>query len=333
MYEATIDMCHYIIKFMRIRIAIFTTLFLSTSYAAGAQTCNAETHTGEATYYNLDVLGHCGLERQQGEILIGAMNNIDYNAAMACGACVQVTGPKGTIKIRIIDECPECKVGDIDLQEEAFAQIANLIDGRVKVTWKYTSCDLPGPISFRFKEGSSQWYNAIQVRDHLYPITQLEYKKKDGSYYNIPRTTYNYFVATEGIDEDKAVTGPYTFRVTNIYGEKIEETGIPFQEGKIIPGKNQFTPCLTTSVSDRFFLDVKVFYSPIDNAIILNGTPLLNQEIDLDLYTSSSVKILSKHCKVDNDVRLPLDNLPSGIYFLSIRQDNRVGMKKVLINR
>ena len=43
------------------------------------------------------------------------MNEQDYGTADFCGACVEITGPNGVVKVKIIDRCPECAPGDIDL--------------------------------------------------------------------------------------------------------------------------------------------------------------------------------------------------------------------------
>ncbi|KAK9761550.1 hypothetical protein K7432_013475 [Basidiobolus ranarum] len=64
----------------------------------------------------------------------------DTEEAAMCGKCVKVTGPKGSVVVRIRDLCGSCRSGDIDLTPAAFKKIANLKDGRVKVTWKQVSC-------------------------------------------------------------------------------------------------------------------------------------------------------------------------------------------------
>ncbi|KAK9693236.1 hypothetical protein K7432_014010 [Basidiobolus ranarum] len=64
----------------------------------------------------------------------------DTDQASMCGKCVKVQGPKGSVVVRIQDLCAPCRSGDIDLTPSAFKKIANLNDGRVKVTWKKVSC-------------------------------------------------------------------------------------------------------------------------------------------------------------------------------------------------
>ncbi len=53
---------------------------------------------------------------------------------------VLVTGPKGMVKVRIVDLCPGCAFGGLDLSEQAFGAIAALSAGRVKITWYVVPC-------------------------------------------------------------------------------------------------------------------------------------------------------------------------------------------------
>jgi expansin (peptidoglycan-binding protein) len=71
--------------------------------------------------------------------MVAAMNKAQY-AKSVCGKCILVTGPKGTVKVRIVDLCPGCASGDVDLSEEAFAKIALLSAGRVKISWSFVTC-------------------------------------------------------------------------------------------------------------------------------------------------------------------------------------------------
>src|SRR3712207_2677901 len=113
---------------MRIILTAFIILFFITIGKAQENCESDPIHQGEATYYGATGAGHCSYEASN-DYMIGAMNHTDYNNSEACGACVAIQGPKGNINIKIVDECPECKVGDIDLSQKAFELIAPLIDG------------------------------------------------------------------------------------------------------------------------------------------------------------------------------------------------------------
>lgn len=93
---------------------------------------------GEATYYNASGTGACGTAITDDQLL-AAINDEQYTKAN-CGRCVSVTGPNGTVVVKIVDKCPGCDRGDLDLSSTAFAKIAKLSAGRVKITWHFTDC-------------------------------------------------------------------------------------------------------------------------------------------------------------------------------------------------
>jgi expansin (peptidoglycan-binding protein) len=193
--------------------------------------------TGEGTYYDATGDGNCMFGPSPQDLMVGAMNQADYNHAALCGAYLEVTGPKGVVTVRIVDRCPECAPGDIDFSPQAFEKIADLVQGRVPIRWRIVSPDLPGPIVYRFKEGSNIWWTAVQIRNHRNPIASVEYLDSGGNYQPMPRTDYNYFLEANGLGP-----GPYTFRVTDIYGNVLQDAGIPFIIATEIPGGGQFPP-------------------------------------------------------------------------------------------
>lgn len=154
---------------------------------------------------------------------IAALNQPDYNMAAWCGACADVTGPLGTVRVFIQDRCPECKSGDLDLNPEAFDKIAQHSAGRVAITWKFVPCEVTGPIKYHFKEGSSVGWTAVQVLNHRLPIKTLEYSIDGGTTYKpTVRQEYNYFLEANGF-------GPYVtyVRVTAATGQTLIDV-LPF---------------------------------------------------------------------------------------------------------
>jgi expansin len=203
--------------------------------------CDGEpSHTGDGTYYQTNGVWNCGFDSSTGDLQFGAMNHTDYAASAACGACAHLTGPSGEVTVRIVDQCPECKPGDIDLSPQAFQLIADLALGRVTINWQYVPCDVTGPIVYRFKEGSNQWWTALQIRNHRNAIATLEYQGSGGNWVNVTRLDYNYFVEDAGMGP-----GPYSFRVTDVYGNQLVDTGIPHMEATEVPGAAQFPACAT----------------------------------------------------------------------------------------
>jgi expansin (peptidoglycan-binding protein) len=195
-------------------------------------------HDGIATYYDANGDGACMFGPSPQDLMVSAMNAEEYDNAAVCGAYVHVAGPKGEVTVRIVDLCPECLAGHLDLSQEAFAIIADLPQGRVDITWQVVSPDLPGPIAYHFKDGSNQWWTAVQVRNHRNPVAKFEYLNGSGQWMTVPRTSYNFFVQTNpGMG-----TGPYTFRVTDSYGNVLTDSGIPHVENGTVNGTGQFPP-------------------------------------------------------------------------------------------
>ncbi|MRG91728.1 hypothetical protein GF068_07290 [Polyangium spumosum] len=166
------------------------------------------------------------------------MNAQDWATSGVCGACAQVKGPDGEVTVRIVDLCPECVHGDIDLSPDAFARLAPLEKGRIPISWQFVPCDVDGSIVYHFKEGSNQWWTAVQIRNHRNAIAKFEWRSDDGAWHEVPRVDYNYFVEEQGMGP-----GPYTVRVTDVYGSVLEDSGVPFVEAGDSPGKGQFPAC------------------------------------------------------------------------------------------
>ena len=196
-------------------------------------------HTGDGTFYGGGYEGGCAmLDPVSRDYWIVAMNLADYNDAQLAGAYLEVTGELGTINMLVTDLLPEGKKGDLDLYTDAFPLIAPVEKGRVPVSWKIIPLDSAenAPVSYKYKEGTTEYWCGIQVRNHRYPITRLEYLDENGEFVEIKRRPYNYF------ESDKMGKGPFTFRITDIYGQVIIDENIPLStdDTEIIQGNVQF---------------------------------------------------------------------------------------------
>ena len=57
--------------------------------------------------------------------------------------------------MRVVDQCPGCAHGDLDLSPQAFQVLAPLAQGRIPITWHEVACDVSGPIDYHFKDGAN----------------------------------------------------------------------------------------------------------------------------------------------------------------------------------
>ncbi|QQR89785.1 MAG: hypothetical protein IPJ88_16655 [Myxococcales bacterium] len=203
--------------------------------------CNEPaTHTSVATYYfEADGSGNCLFDATPSDPMVAALASNAYNGSYACGQCIQVDGPDGSVTVRVVDSCPDCMNDQVDLHPQAFDGIAARELGRVDITWKVVPCDVSGAVRFHFKDGSNPYWTAVQIRNHRHGVAKLEAKQADGSYQELPRYDYNYFVAEQGLGD-----GPYEFRVTDIYGSQITEAGIALGDNVERTGSTQFPECI-----------------------------------------------------------------------------------------
>jgi expansin (peptidoglycan-binding protein) len=112
--------------------------------------------------------------------MVAALNAPQYDADIggSCGGCILVTGAKGSLVVRVVDRCPVCAHGDVDLSEEAFPYIDDmglfyfliicltLARGRVPISWKYVPCPdsfVHGNINYLFQAGSTVDWFTLQV--------------------------------------------------------------------------------------------------------------------------------------------------------------------------
>ncbi|MGE5187375.1 MAG: expansin EXLX1 family cellulose-binding protein [Acidobacteriota bacterium] len=205
--------------------------------ATGSCSALPAAEMGDGTYYAADGTGNCSFDASPSDLMVAAMNAADYANAAWCGACLDVTGPNGDIVVRVVDQCPGCQHGDLDLSQQAFEMIAPLSAGRVAITWHEVACDETGPVAYRFKEGTNPYWAAIQLRDHRYPISKLEVQQGT-AWTELPRADYNYFVAASGLGD-----GPFVLRVTDARGQQLTDMGIALGDAVVRAGAAQFPAC------------------------------------------------------------------------------------------
>ena len=176
-------------------------------------------YAGLGTYYGADGRGNCEFDRLSDPAMpVVAMNRLDYENARACGAYIEVTGPGGSTVVKVTDQCPECEAGRLDLSREVFERISGGLPGLPTVTWRLVSPASIGSIQYQVRDGASQYWLAIQVREHRNPIASLEVRV-NGSWVALGREEWNYFVAPHGLGP-----GPFTVRITDVYGQQLVHT-------------------------------------------------------------------------------------------------------------
>jgi expansin len=183
-----------------------------------------------ATHYVLQGLPNCSYPSPPADGLFVALPPAEYGSAAACGGYLQVSGPDGSVRVKVIDQCPDCATGHIDLSEAAFAKLAPLSAGLINVS--YTSVSdppPPGPVSLEVKQGSSQYWLALLADNTGNPLASVQVDTSSG-WLSLARASYNYWIAQSG-----AGPGPFTVRLTDTQGHQATVSGITLSPGAVQP--------------------------------------------------------------------------------------------------
>ncbi|KAE8987166.1 hypothetical protein PF011_g19682 [Phytophthora fragariae] len=172
---------------------------LLTLSATVAAITSAEYFQGDGTAYTLSQVssGNCNLMSANSiaPVNYAALNNEQWNNLGNCGRCAQVscidsrcTNPTASAIVQIVDRCPECKYGDLDLSPTVFKTITGSDPSRLKIRWQFVDCPSPGTVKICLKDGSNGYWTAVQPTNSIVGIQSINMNdqattKLDGAYY------------------------------------------------------------------------------------------------------------------------------------------------------
>ncbi|WP_459798876.1 expansin EXLX1 family cellulose-binding protein [Herbidospora sp. RD11066] len=186
--------------------------------------CASPGPRGRAYFYEAKAPGNCSLPRHP--MLFASVSTAEYGGSAACGGYLDVTGPTGTVRVLVVDRCPACGPGDLDLSAEAFVSIADKRDGSAAIVYRQVRDPEPARrLAFRVKTGSTAHWGAVQVLDHGNRLAQV--RVRSGAHWrDLRRGADNYWVFPP-----EPGPGPYTIRVSDVYGGQATVTGVELRPG------------------------------------------------------------------------------------------------------
>jgi expansin len=202
----------------------------TSALSLSALTAQSGTVSGIATHYVLEGLPNCSYATPPANGLFVALSPSEYDSAGACGGYLTVTGPSGSsVTVQVIDQCPECATGHLDLSEPAFEQLAPLGAGLINVHYQYlVDPSLPGPITMEVKQGSSAYWLALLADNTGNPLASVQVESASGGWISLARANYNYWIAQSG-----AGSGPFTVRLTDTAGHTVTVQNVALDPGTV----------------------------------------------------------------------------------------------------
>jgi expansin (peptidoglycan-binding protein) len=189
---------------------------------------SAEYFQGDGTTYTLSEVssGNCNFMSANGIAAANyaALNEVQWRNLSNCGRCAQVScidsrcaDPTASAVVQIVDRCPECKYGDLDLSPTVFKAITGSDPSRLAIRWQFVDCPSEESVKICLKNGSNGYWIAVQPTNARVGIQSVAINGQaatmlDGAYYYL-------VTASSGVDLTAVKVA-----VTSVNAEVIEGT-------------------------------------------------------------------------------------------------------------
>ncbi|KAL7687569.1 putative rlpA-like protein, double-psi beta-barrel [Plasmopara halstedii] len=236
-------------KFVMISTYLFLIVLVSTISAI--VTAADEYFEGDGTSYTLGQIssGNCNFMSAipSASTNYVAINQAQWNNQRGCGRCLEVSCIDERCKVhnktaivQVLDRCPECAHGAVDLSPTVYKEITGMDPHRLKMRWHFVNCPNPGNVKVCLKEGSGSEWIAIQPTNG---VVGVESVMINGATTTMLDGAYYYVLVTK-----KANLSAVKVSITSITGEKIDGT-YSLKVGKCTDTMKQFKTGSTTSQS------------------------------------------------------------------------------------
>ncbi|KAK8175299.1 RlpA-like double-psi beta-barrel-protein domain-containing protein-containing protein, partial [Phyllosticta citrichinensis] len=158
-------------------------------------------YRGPATFYGGALEGgNCMMKGYQlpPGVSGAAIGGNNWKNSANCGACAEVRGNGKKVIVMFVDQCPECGDG-LDFFPDGFKQLADPSVGKFTVEWNFVECPVQGPLKITDKEGTNEYYVAMQAQNGKEPTESLELSSDGGKTYKpAQRDSTNHFILNGG---------------------------------------------------------------------------------------------------------------------------------------
>ncbi|SAM07742.1 hypothetical protein [Absidia glauca] len=91
--------------------------------------------SGDGTFYTVG-LGSCGKKNSDSD-LVAALSVDLMDGGKSCGKKIKISTSKGSVTATVVDTCPGCAKGSLDLSISAFEAVGEIDDGRISIKWSF----------------------------------------------------------------------------------------------------------------------------------------------------------------------------------------------------
>ncbi|KAK8078535.1 hypothetical protein PG996_004705 [Apiospora saccharicola] len=207
--------------------------------SSSKQVSSAAGTTGTSTFYGGNLQGGtCSFSTYAlpSGIYGTAFSGSAWDSGAKCGACLEVTAKGKTIKVMVVDQCPECVPGHLDLFENAWKALSPDSSDPMTTSWTEVECGITSPLVLHNKSGTSSHWFSMQVVNANEAVTKLEVSTDGGkTWQGTKRQPYNFFENSSGFG---ATT--QSIRVTSASGKTVTVDNVGVESDSQIKASSNF---------------------------------------------------------------------------------------------
>ncbi len=202
---------------------------------------------GDATYFFESPNGNCSIS----PTLPAWGNQVTYQVALSdsqyasgdqsagCGLCLQgsylgtgsgLTPPPANFTALVVDRCPGCQAGDVDLAD-------NQGDGRWDISWQAVDCPVGNTKLAYLFQGSNPFFLKLGVRNHRIGIQAIQLQTRaNTAFVTATRTADNFFTCNSC---PEPLEFPMPIRILGVNNQIITDQVPELTNDVLLPGLNQ----------------------------------------------------------------------------------------------
>ncbi|KAG7397251.1 hypothetical protein PHYBOEH_001063 [Phytophthora boehmeriae] len=205
-----------------------------------------EYFTGDGTAYTLgqSSAGNCNFMSalDLASTDYAALNDKQWDGLQNCGRCAEVScdddrcaDKSKSIVVQILDRCPECQYGDLDLSPTVFTALTGSTPSRYKVKWKFVDCPVQGNVNYCLKGGSNNYWTAVQPTNVATGVKSLQINGQDTT-----MLSSAYYYLLDGASQTQTDLTSVKISLTDVNGNSIEDT-VSLTADSCTEGAHQFS--------------------------------------------------------------------------------------------
>ncbi len=218
-----------------------------TTAQSDAITLYDQQQQGDATYFLESPNGNCSIsptlplwgDQVTYEVALSNSQYASGDQSAGCGVCLQasylgtgsgLTPPPANFTALVVDRCPGCQPGDVDLAD-------NKGDGRWDISWRAADCPVGNTKLAYLFQGSNPFFLKLGVRNHRIGIKAIQLQSRtNAAFVTANRTPDNFFTCNSC---PEPLEFPMPIRILGVNNQIIEDQIPELTNDVLLPGLNQ----------------------------------------------------------------------------------------------